>query len=690
MYFIKSSNGISMLLISLWSLTLVGQIRPEKIEIVRDSMGVPHIFTETDAELAYGLAWVHAEDDFKTIQQGYLAGSSLLSLVEGNRTLGIDFISQFIGSERLYEEKYHKEISTEYQKVLEAYSQGLNHYAQKHPKEVLSKKLFPITPKKMLLYAQLQLFVSSRGDHWVKNILGNKLNYTPPKEEVKGSNTFGFNSSKSKNGETYLAINTHQPLDGPTSWYEVHLCSEEGTNIIGALFAGSPSVLIGANPNIAWAHTVNNPDKTDVFKLEMHPTKKKLYRVDEQYYKLKKHSAKLKASFLGIPLRINKKYYESIYGPTLKNKSGYYSIRTPSLFEIKALEQWWRMNKAKSFTEFYNILKMKGLPGYNIGYADKNDTIFYLSNGLIPKRANGYDWSNVVPGNTRKTLWTTTYNIDELPQIIQPKSGYFYNANHSPFKSSDSNDNPRQELYNPNMGYETFDNNRSTRIKQLIDQHDTIDYDIFKKIKYDHQFPNPFAYHWMNIDSLFIMKPDDYPKVASLLKQIQKWDRKASASSYGAGAYAILYDKLRKYYPELAIPKIFTTTTLEKALEDAKNHMTKYFGKTRVQLGEYQKLVRGNKELPIFGLPDVITAMGSVPYQEGKKRVVTGESYIELVKFSPKGVEIESIISYGSSDHPESEHYSDQMEWYAQFKTKKMTFDKTTIYKNAKSIYHPL
>ena len=63
------------------------QINPNNIDIVRDNYGVPHIFSKTDAELAYGLAWAHAEDDFKTIQQGYLAGNSLLSDVEG-KSLG--------------------------------------------------------------------------------------------------------------------------------------------------------------------------------------------------------------------------------------------------------------------------------------------------------------------------------------------------------------------------------------------------------------------------------------------------------------------------------------------------------------------------------------------------------------------------------------------------------------------------
>jgi len=147
---------------------------------------------------------------------------------------------------------------------------------------------------------------------------------------------------------------------------------------------------------------------------------------------------------LGIPIQIKKSFYSSIYGPTLKNRSGFYALRTPALFEIRALEQWWRMNKANNFTEFYNALKMKAIPGYNIGYADKNDTIFYISNGLIPKRAKGYNWAEVVPGNTIETLWKETYDIEELPQVIQPKSGYIYNANHTPFRSSYKDDNPKK------------------------------------------------------------------------------------------------------------------------------------------------------------------------------------------------------------------------------------------------------
>ena len=53
------------------------QIKPNNIEIVRDQFGVPHIYAQTDAEVAYGLAWANAEDDFTTIQDATAVGSSL-------------------------------------------------------------------------------------------------------------------------------------------------------------------------------------------------------------------------------------------------------------------------------------------------------------------------------------------------------------------------------------------------------------------------------------------------------------------------------------------------------------------------------------------------------------------------------------------------------------------------------------
>ena len=667
------------------------QINPNSIEIVRDEFGVPHIFAQTDAEVAYGLAWVNAEDDFNTIQEAYLAGNAMLSNHIGLKGAPADFISQFIGSNDLIEEKID-DISKDYMEVVEGYAQGLNAYAKANPDKVLYKKLFPITPKKMLMYSQLQLFISNEGAYWAGRILNNDTQDEYLDQNLTGSNVIAMNSSKTKSGETFLAINTHQPLEGPTSWYEVHLSSDEGTNIIGTMYPGTPNVLIGVNEHLGWSHTVNYPDKTDVFKLRM--KNKRKYIVDDLEYDLEKHKAKITIKILGIPIKINRKYYKSIYGPTLKNKSGYYSIRTPTLFNIKALEQWWKMGKAKNFSEFYDAYKMKQIPGFNVGYADRYDTIFYMSNGILPKRAEGYNWKGIVPGDTMETLWTEYHEIENLPQVIQPKSGFIYNANHSPFKSTSADENPNEKDYSERMGYETYDNNRSTRLIELIESYDKVSYEDFKDIKYDNSFPSKFSYNFMDINLINEIELDANHELFEIVNEIQNWDRKTDTNSIGAGLYGVLYyhliynyaDQIRKLSSE---DKPVSKEIILSAASDIKPYLIEHFGKVKITLGEFQKLVRGDKELPIWGLPDVITAMSSRPYKDGKHKVFAGESYIGLVRFTEDGPVMESIISFGNSDDPSSDHYTDQMEMYSKFQTKKMTFDKEEIYSKAKSIYNP-
>ena len=46
-----------------------------------------------------------------------------------------------------------------------------------------------------------------------------------------------------------------------------------------------------------------------------------------------------------------------------------------------------------------------------------------------------------------KTLWNEYYKTEELPQVISPESGYVYNANHSPFKSTSLDENPNPKDY---------------------------------------------------------------------------------------------------------------------------------------------------------------------------------------------------------------------------------------------------
>ncbi len=185
------------------------------------------------------------------------------------------------------------------------------------------------------------------------------------------------------------------------------------------------------------------------------------------------------------------------------------------------------------------------------------------------------------------------------------------------------------------------------------------------------------------------MHPEDYPDISDLIIEIQNWDRSTNSDSIGAGIFAMFYYNLGNYIRKPYINRNLSNNLIAQMLRDVKAYMVKYFNKTNVSLGEYQKLVRGDKEIPIWGMPDVITAMTSSKHKDGKIKIVHGESYIQLVKFSDGKPYIESIMSYGNSENPDSPHFDDQMEMFAKFETKKMTFDKEVIYKNAKSIYRP-
>ena len=177
--------------------------------------------------------------------------------------------------------------------------------------------------------------------------------------------------------------------------------------------------------------------------------------------------------------------------------------------------------------------------------------------------------------------------------------------------------------------------------------------------------------------------------MADLLNAIQNWDRVASADSYGAGAFAVLYYMLGKYYPRLGPSKTFNPLLIYTCLKDAKKHLFKHFGTTRIRLGDFQKLVRGDKELPIFGLPDVVTAMRGNPYKNGQIKIVHGESYIALIRFGKTKTSYESVMSFGNSARKDSPHYTDQMEMFQNFQLKTIPFNRKEVLKNASKIYRP-
>jgi acyl-homoserine-lactone acylase len=670
----------------LTSLPGISQINTQNITIVRDSFGVPHIFAKTDSEAAYGLAWAHAEDDFKTIQFLTLSGKGLLGKAFGKKGAQADYAVALLRCREIVEEKINT-LTPQFLSLIRGYLEGLNSYAKKHPEEVLVKKCFPVNEIEYLTAATFSVCLVAGIDEALTKIYGGKIS-TIPGFVSGGSNAFAIHPSKTTSGEAFLAINAHQPLEGPVAFYEAHMMSEEGLNILGGLFPGAPCILHGVNENLGWAHTVNYFDRTDIYQLQMNPVNNNQYRFDDAWVNLEVKKVKLKVK--GIPVTIGKKVYRSKYGATIKTAKGVFSIRTGANQDIKALEQWYKMNKAKNFTQFKVALNATDIPMFNIMYADKHDTIFYVSNGKAPIRnpSKEYNWLSTLPGNTSKTLWDSFYPFSYLPQYINPKSGYLYNTNHSPFLATAKEDNLKADDYDSTVNWEKYDNNRSARFYELIPANEKVDFETFKQIKFNRQLPAKLYYKY-KIDSLYLLKATDYKETEEMISTLQQWDKKGGADSKGAAIFLLLYNYVSKSLAGQPSRQL-TVSELTEAMRYIKDYMLKYFGSTGIVLGDLQKLVRGDDEFPLPGLPDILAAMGSTPYKDGKLKNDYGDAYIELVRFPKNGLPIiESVNAFGASNNPGSPHYKDQVPLYLNQKTKRMSLDKDEVFRGAKRVYHP-
>jgi acyl-homoserine-lactone acylase len=679
--------------------TDLSYIRKDSIQIARDEWGVPHIYAPTDAEVAYGLAWAHCEDDFASIQEFLLTVTGFSGRRNGLKGVKMDYAVGLLRADKLIAEEYDKQLDPATQKYLRAYAAGISRYAATHPEEVLIKKAFPITEFDLAASIQLGLSMFAGVEKAFYYITEEKLpQASPNKVTAGGSSAFAVHASKTPEGKSYIALNPHVPLEGVLSWYEVHLVSGEGLNFMGAVFPGACFPGVGVNENIAWGQTVAHPDLIDLYRLEMHPEKKNLYRFDGEWIELESAPVHLKAKLpvFNICFGFSKKAWWSVYGPTLKTDRGTYSFRMPTQNLLAAPRQSLEMARARNYSEFMQALSLQSIPCFNLVYADRFDTIMYLSNAVIPYRNPDYDWSKMLPGDTSATLWEMKFHpTSELPMSLNPPSGYVFNANHSPFLCTHPDDNPNPANYDPTMGIQPFHNNRSVRLDQLFQEaaaDGEVSWEEFFEIKYDCQYPDSFHFPY-SINKVLRADPADYPDIAGELARIQRWDRRGDTSNVEASMVALtltniigslgVIDYSMNYIP--VMPDSIVIASVKKAGA----YLMKHFGSLDVPFGALQRLRRDDVDLAMPGMPDQILCMFSKPRPDGTLAPFVGDSYIMMVKMGGDGPEIQTIHPYGASARKGNPHATDQMPLFVKRQFKPMSLDWEEAKRKAKRVYSP-
>ena len=664
------------------------------VTIYRDTWGVPHIFGNKDGDTAYGLAYAHAEDDFKTIQDIMLALKGRLALEYGKDAAPNDYMVQLLKIWQVVEDRYSKDISKEVQDICEAYADGLNHYALLHPNEVI-RGMFPIDGKDVVagfvhrtpLMFGLDKVLGQLVINEDPNIaLNNKLKIENPFDNtLLGSNVIAVSPSRSADQFTRLAINSHQPWTGPVAWYEAHLHSEEGWNVNGGLFPGSPVVLVGHNKNLGWSHTVNSPDLIDVYELEINPENKNKYFFEGEWKDLQVSKISIPVKLIGpFSWTFHREALRSIHGPVIRNEQGAFAIRFSGSGEVRHVEQWFRMNKSKNLKDFTNAMKMMALPMFNTVYADKVGNIFYVYNALLPKRNINYDWSGILPGDQESLIWKDYYKFEELPQVLNPISGFLQNCNSSPFLATDGDDNPKEASFPKHMGIETFQTNRALRVIELFSEDKSITKEEFYNNKFDTYYSKNSVLA-INLNRFLNEAVSQDKDINEALKLMRNWDLNTDSTTI---AMHLAYETIRPVYDPAKY--IYDYDKNMNRLKDIITWTKAAFGKIEVKWGDIQRLKRGNTNLALSGGPDVLRAVYSK--QEVRDKVgIAGDCYFEIVEWDKNGnVFAQSIHQFGTATQDSTSfHYDDQAKLFAKHKMKPVWMNLEDIKLNLEKAYHP-
>lgn len=678
---------------------------PYEVTIYRDTWGVPHIFGVTDADASHGLAYAHAEDDFFTIQQALLAAKGMLATVYGMDSAPVDYSVHLLRIWDVVEEKYESGLTLETRTLLEAYAAGLNLYAAHHPDEVLLEDAFPITGQD-LVAASIQRSPLFFG---LDDTIGELFNderaqpvspipgaYNQLAETRFGSNVFAVGPSRTPDGSTYLAVNAHQPWTGPVAWYEAHIHSEEGLDMVGAVFPGAPVIIQGHNRNLGWSFTVSKPDLTDVFVLEINPDNSEQYLLDGEWLDLEVRSVPIKVKLLGrIAVTVNQKVYWSEFGPVIIRDHGTYALRYSGFGRVDIFEQLYRMNKAATFDEWQSAMHSGALPTFNVGYADKEGNLYYLYNASLPIRVEGYDWSVYLPGSNSELIWSQTeyFPHEELPQVLNPPSGFIQNANSSPFQTTFGDGNPIESDFPEYFGIETYLSNRAMRLLEIFEEDDSITFEEFEAYKNDMTYSQESDVY--KIVEIILNAQYEKPEFQTGQEILSNWDYSTSKDSIGASLLEMTLYFINENSEDFSYsilgknelpPRIIHNSYMQGI-----NFLLENYGDISVPWGEVNRLVRGEVNLSLDGGPDTLRAIYGDLQEDGRIHANAGDSYVMLVRWFPDGkIESFSVHQFGAATLDEtSVHYSDQSELFSKNTLKPIWFDLADILNNVEEQYNP-
>jgi penicillin amidase/acyl-homoserine-lactone acylase len=657
--------------------------------IIRDRFGVPHIHGRTNADVSFGLAYAHAEDDWKNIEEVVRSSRGTLAEIVGDSGAKSDEFILSLGATDVVTRGYAKETSARSKAVAEGYAAGLNLWCADNPASGCARTM-PIFGRDIIagfvnrplsfygLDGEIDALISGRANMEMSTKSTRAAVLDIGDDIELGSNALAVAPSRSADRRTRLSVNSHQPYEGRVAWYEARLKSDEGIDMVGGLFPGTPILLVGAGPKLGWSATVNKPDLYDTFKLTVDdPTNPTRYRMDGEWKSLTIRPFRYNVLRNGALVPVERVARESEHGPVFVTDKGVFAVSFVGKGDFEHLDQYLAMNMATSVAEWRAAqVKYNAIPSVNYVVADSGGSIAYFWNAHMPKRVEGWDRTKILPGDISETLWKGWEPVEALPAVINPTSGYLVNANHSPLLVSASEDNPKAGDYPASFALDTLVTNRGLRAQELFGADTSITREEFHAYKMDHAYSAGSNVMKMAAD-FRLVDPKEDADLKAALDLVTSWngaadmENRAAALAIFTGQAAMGSQMHDPYNREKALAALKTTAGL----------LTSATGRIDPKWSEVSRVARGGQSWPTDGGPDTLRAMyaaGDLTTQKFRSGRA-GDTYIVMADWGPDGsYTIETIHQYGSATlDATSPHYADQAPLFAakQYKRPPMTLE---------------
>jgi acyl-homoserine lactone acylase PvdQ len=691
------------------------------VEIIRDDFGVPHIYGKSDADAVFGLLYAQCEDDFPRVEQNYIWAIGRLAEVEGEEAIYSDLRARLFMTREEAINKYQS--APEWlKKLCQAFADGVNYYLHTHPK-VRPRLLTRFEPWMPMYFSEGSIGgdierVSVEG---IRIFYQQQLEMKPVEaqvffpselyflEEPQGSNGIALSGDLTRSGNTMLLINPH------TSFYfrgEVHVVSEEGLNAYGAVTWGQFFVYQGFNEKTGWMHTSTYTDVIDEFVQDVqYKDGVPMYLYGDQLRPVKTSTLTLKYRERDGRMKEREfPVYHTHHGPITHLTEDRWTATALMWKPLKALAQSYKRTKLNNHGEFREMMNMRTNSSNNTVYADAQGTIGYYHGNFIPIRDPQFDYSKPVDGSDPRTDWQGLHPVDECITLFNPPNGWIQNCNSTPFTSA-AEYSPKKQDYPSYMSIDR-ENYRGLHAIRLLTGSKDFTINKLINLAYD-PYLTGFEVLIPGLIEAYHQRPEESLKRP--MEVLREWDYRVSINSV-AMSLAHFYGTI--CYQDGQSPAAFNNRPMERLnyfgtdapynerldlFRKALNEMEERYGTWDVAWGEINRFQRltgdinsvfddDEPSIPVglaSGNWGALAAYGDRQRDRNKKFYGTrGNSFVAVVEFGDR-VKAKSLLAGGQSGDPDSPHFYDQAQRYADARFKDVAYYREDVEARAVSKYRP-